>query len=86
MGISRHFDGGYWKLLRLIQQAGGAPCEDSPDLFFPDDFTDPAVRAAASKTAKALCRSCPVVTDCFEYAVSSNQRHGIWGATSPSER
>jgi WhiB family redox-sensing transcriptional regulator len=86
MAVTGHFDEGYWKLLRLIQQVGGVACEDSPALFFPDDFTDPAVRASATKAAKALCRSCPIMTDCFEYAVSSHQEHGIWGATSPSER
>lgn len=86
MAKLRHFDDGYWKLLRAIQSAGGVPCEQQPELFFPDDFPDPNVRAAATKTAKALCRTCPIITDCFEYAVSSQQRHGIWAATSPSER
>jgi WhiB family transcriptional regulator, redox-sensing transcriptional regulator len=29
---------------------------------------------------------CPVIDDCLEYALETNQRSGIWGGTSERER
>lgn len=39
-------------------------------------------------TAKQICRNCPVVNDCLEYALSWGPRHcqGIWGMTTERER
>lgn len=62
------------------------PCEDYPALFYPEDIPEPEVRHSAAVVAKALCNGCPVLQDCFEYALVSEQKHGIWGATSPDER
>ena len=36
--------------------------------------------------AKGFCYDCPVKKQCFQYALRTNQRHGIWGGTSPEER
>jgi len=33
-----------------------------------------------------MCSGCPVKITCFEYALETDQRHGIWGGTSPNER
>lgn len=81
-----HFDTGYWKFLKKIQEAGGVPCEDHGDLFYPEDFPDQQVRQIAVAAAKRLCNACPIKNDCLEYAIESNQRYGIWAGTSPSER
>jgi hypothetical protein len=76
----------YIKLLKDIRQSGGVPCELLPDVFFPEDIPDPAKKKAAISKAKELCRSCPIIEKCFEYALKTNQRHGIWGATEAHER
>lgn len=42
----------------------------------------------AATAAKQICRNCPVVNDCLEYALSWGPRHcsGIWGMTTERER
>jgi WhiB family redox-sensing transcriptional regulator len=76
----------HFKLLRAIHAAGGVPCEPYPELFFPEDLTDPELRSAYTKVAKALCQTCPIIEQCFTYALTTNQRHGIWGGTTPGDR
>jgi WhiB family redox-sensing transcriptional regulator len=60
-------------------------CRDTdPELFFPVGTTGPAL--VQIESAKAVCRQCPVQTECLEYALSTNQDSGIWGGTSEEER
>lgn len=35
---------------------------------------------------KAVCKACPVRSDCLEYAMYYHLGHGIWGGTSERER
>ena len=57
-----------------------ANCVDAdPALFFPE-------RGEPSAPAKAICLACPVRVECLNYALSINERHGIWGGTSENER
>lgn len=55
-----------------------------PDLFFPEG------RGADTGTlvaeAKAVCRRCPVMQECRDYAVAENIVHGVWGGLSPRGR
>lgn len=76
----------YVKLLSKIHQNKGVPCEWLPELWFPEDIPDPELRKTATETAKTLCKQCPVLKSCFAYALESNQRYGIWGATEAHER
>ena len=43
-------------------------------------------RGQATIPIKIICRSCPVVKPCLEYAMRNNEKFGIWGATSERER
>lgn len=72
--------------MSLVDEAGGVPCQDLPEVFFPEDFPEKPTRDAAIAAARLLCSDCPLRLVCFEYAVSSNQRFGIWAGTLPSER
>jgi WhiB family transcriptional regulator, redox-sensing transcriptional regulator len=50
-----------------------------PDLFFPgrgDDVEAP----------KAVCRGCPVMSECLEFALDNKIADGVWGATTEKER
>ena len=81
-----HLSSRYIKLLSAVHEHGGVPCEKYPHLFYPEDYPDPEQRAVAAKAAKTLCHSCPIIEQCFEYALETNQEFGIWGGTSPAER
>ena len=62
-----------------------AACRDAdPELFFPDDNTRSA--RAQVKTAKLICRGCPVSTTCLSWALASGQEAGIWGGLTEDER
>ena len=55
-----------------------------PDLFFPIGTTGLALDQI--EQAKAVCRACPSMEPCLEFALSTNQESGVWGATSEEER
>lgn len=61
-----------------------AACSGYPNtLFFP---SSEGADDATIEKAKAICAVCPVVEDCLQYALETNQRSGIWGGTSEKER
>jgi len=82
----RHFDTAYVNFLRKIHEAGRVPCEGRSSLFFPEDLPNPEARKLATRVAKLLCQESPIIKDCYNYAIESKQRHGIWAGTTPSER
>ena len=62
-----------------------ASCRDtSPELFFPIGTTGQAIDQIAA--AKMVCMGCPARVPCLEFALSTNQDSGVWGATSEEER
>ncbi|MGH8900605.1 MAG: WhiB family transcriptional regulator [Egibacteraceae bacterium] len=62
-----------------------AACLDTdPDLFFPIGSSGPALDQA--EQAKAVCRRCPVIAQCLEWALATNQNDGVWGGLSEDER
>jgi WhiB family redox-sensing transcriptional regulator len=48
-----------------------------PDLFFPTSTGNGARTAVAA--AAVICRGCPVVGECREYARELNVPFGVWG-------
>ncbi len=62
-----------------------AACRDEdPELFFPIGDTGPAL--VQIEDAKAICRVCPVVSACLEWALETDQDAGVWGGLSEPER
>lgn len=62
-----------------------AACQGTdPELFFPPGRDDRATAQIAA--AKAICASCPVVTECLEFALRHRVRDGIWGGRTDRER
>ena len=62
-----------------------ALCRDEdPELFFPIGTTGPA--ALQVEEAKTVCRRCPSVTDCLQWALETGQDAGVWGGMSEDER
>ena len=58
----------------------GALCaETDPDAFFPDKGHNPWL-------AKDVCRQCPVMDACRQWAIGTRQPHGVWGGLTADER
>ena len=76
----------YIALLKAVRAAGKVPCEWQPELWFPEDIPSPEDRAIAQALALAGCRQCPIIEECFTYALERNEKFGIWGGSLPSER
>ncbi|MFZ3562811.1 WhiB family transcriptional regulator [Streptomyces sp. BH097] len=63
----------------------GAACRnEDPELFFPIGETGPALFQI--EEAKAVCRRCPVMEQCLQWALESGQDSGVWGGLSEAER
>lgn len=53
----------------------------NPNLFFPGRGDYYTLRAA-----QKVCETCPVRTDCLEYALAEPEHFGVWGGTGERER
>jgi WhiB family transcriptional regulator, redox-sensing transcriptional regulator len=57
-----------------------AKCVDLPRAtFFPSD-------GVGVEVAKRVCASCPVRSQCLEYALANRVMNGVWGGASERER
>ena len=62
-----------------------AACRDvDPELFFPEGNARSA--RAQVRTAKLICRGCPVGVTCLSWALATGQEAGIWGGLTEDER
>ena len=43
-------------------------------------------RIARERAAKEICRPCPVLQDCLDYAIRIREMNGIWGGLNETER
>ena len=62
---------------------------ENPELWFPrgDDERHYNKRVRAlTMTARAICERCPVQTDCLQYALDVDERHGMYGGLTERER
>ena len=59
--------------------ADGLCAQTDPDAFFPD-------LGGSVKQAKKVCAQCDVRAECLDWALSTNERFGVWGGKSERER
>lgn len=72
---------------QLIWQERAACRGPLGSVFFPPLATERKVeKLAREERAKAICRACPVLAECREYAISIREPHGVWGGMSEQER
>jgi len=50
-----------------------------PAVFFPSD-------GVGVEIAKKICATCPVQSQCLEYALEARIDHGVWGGTAERQR
>jgi hypothetical protein len=55
-----------------------------PELFFPIGWGDE--HQFQIRQAKAVCRKCPLIAHCMEFALETNDQHAILAGTTPAER
>jgi WhiB family redox-sensing transcriptional regulator len=79
------FAGPRWKLQGLCTQS-------DPEHWFPDHDGDGTARRSGDEvgrpgmSAKAICKRCPVVNECLQWALEQKEQHGIWGGMTTRER
>lgn len=50
-----------------------------PEAFFPE-------MGATPEPGKKVCRKCPVIDTCLEYALAHKELHGTWGGLTERQR
>jgi WhiB family transcriptional regulator, redox-sensing transcriptional regulator len=60
--------------------------EDTGLFFPPSDVETRDAKVQRERRAKAICATCPVRIECLEYAVRTQEPHGIWGGLNELER
>jgi WhiB family redox-sensing transcriptional regulator len=60
-------------------QRSGLCAQTDPEAFFPE-------KGGSTREAKRICQGCAVRDECLEYALSNEERFGIWGGLSERER
>jgi WhiB family redox-sensing transcriptional regulator len=61
-----------WRERALCAQTG-------PELFFPE-------AGGSTRDAKRICGACEERAECLEYALTHDERFGVWGGLSEEER
>jgi WhiB family redox-sensing transcriptional regulator len=67
------------------QVLGACRSEDS-EMFFHPETERGTRRRAREAAAKAVCRRCPVVSECLAHALAAQEPYGVWGGLSEGER
>ena len=57
----------------------GLCAQTDPEAFFPE-------KGGSTREAKRVCTRCAVRSECLVYALSHDERFGIWGGLSERER
>lgn len=61
-----------WQEDALCAQTGA-------EFFFPEP-------GSSVRDAKRICALCPIRTACLDFALSNDERFGVWGGLSEKER
>lgn len=61
--------------------------EANPDYWFADPNDDDEKFGRSEQAiARTICLRCPLMSDCFKYAIDNEIVEGIWGASLPQQR
>lgn len=63
----------------LSWQVDALCAQTDPEAFFPE-------KGGSTRDAKKVCTACNVRSQCLAYALSNDERFGIWGGLSERER
>jgi WhiB family redox-sensing transcriptional regulator len=54
--------------------------------FYPADGERAVSRRVREEKARAICGRCPVIAECLQWAIATNEPWGLWGGMSSDER
>jgi WhiB family redox-sensing transcriptional regulator len=77
---------GTWHLQMGWQYRAACKGPQSELFFAPNHLERKEDRHERESAAKSICRSCPVLAQCREYALLIREPHGIWGGLNEYER
>ena len=63
----------------MTWQENALCAQTDPEAFFPE-------KGGSTREAKRICVGCEVKAECLAYALSNDERFGIWGGLSERER
>jgi len=63
--------------------AGSDPISD---VFFSPSGEGRTARRQRENRAKVLCEQCPVIVQCRQFALATNEPFGVWGGMTARER
>jgi len=68
-----------WRLKGLCRN------RDTEEFFYPDGERG-AAKARRERAAKAICKRCPVIEPCGDWALARREQYGIYGGMTEKER
>jgi WhiB family redox-sensing transcriptional regulator len=68
-----------WQLLGACRGA------DSTLFFHPEGERGPS-RTSRDRAAKAICATCPVLSECATHALAVREPYGVWGGLTEDDR
>lgn len=60
--------------------------DDLADLFFHAENERGLAKESRDRQAKTVCRTCPVMSSCLDYALKHQEPYGVWGGLSEDDR
>jgi WhiB family redox-sensing transcriptional regulator len=55
-------------------------------VFYPDSDEFGNYNESDFDMAKSICSGCWLKEKCLDFAIKTNEKEGVWGGTTPSER
>lgn len=66
-------------------QEQGACRKEDPEMFFLPENSRMGTKRSLVLMAKKVCGTCPVIEECRNYALTTEQKFGVWGGLSEEE-
>lgn len=51
-------------------------CQTDPYLYIDNPYK------VSEDQAEELCHKCPLIKDCYEFAIANDEQYGIWGGVN----
>jgi hypothetical protein len=56
------------------------PCSSNPFFYMDyDNWDEDKAIVLQQEDADALCYGCPIIKQCYEFAIANSEQHGVWG-------